>query len=69
MSHLLSLIVRVILAKTFSSLAYLEMRLILARLLWNFDFELVNKNFEWTQQKAFVVWDKQPLMVHVKQHT
>lgn len=56
-------------ANTFFSLAYLEMRLILARLLWNFDFELLDKNFDWTRQKAFVVWDKDPLMVRVKQRT
>jgi hypothetical protein len=42
------------------------MRLILARLLWNFDFELIDKKFEWTRQKAYLVWEKKPLMVRVK---
>lgn len=51
------------------SLAYVEMRLIFARLLWNFDFELVDKDFTWTKQKAFIVWDKEPLMVKVNQRT
>lgn len=38
----------------------------LARLLWNFDFELIDKEFDWSQQKAFIVWHKEPLMVQVK---
>ena len=48
------------------SLANVEMRLALARLLFNFDFELVDTDFEWTKQKAYLVWDKSPLMVRVK---
>lgn len=46
-------------------LAYLEMRLILARLLWNFDMQLDSrdKDFVWTSQKAFLVWKKKPLRI------
>ena len=49
-----------------TSLAYLEMRLIMARMLWNFDLELADQDFEWTKQKAYIVWEKEPLMVRVK---
>jgi cytochrome P450 len=49
-----------------TSLAYLEMRLIMARMLWNFDLELADQDFEWTKQKAFIVWEKEPLMVQMK---
>ena len=47
-------------------LAYVEMRVILARLLWNFDLELANKDDDWLDQKAFLAWDKKPLMVNLK---
>ena len=49
-----------------NSLAYVEMRLILSRLLWNFDMTLADPNFVWTKQKAFIVWEKLPLMVEFK---
>lgn len=48
------------------SLAYLEMRLVLARLLWNFDFELADPDFAWTNKEAFIVWEKLPLMVRIR---
>ena len=47
------------------SLANVEMRLIMARLLFNFDFELMDHDFRWTKQKAYVVWDKSPLMLRI----
>lgn len=34
------------------SLAYAEMRLILARVLWNFDMELDPSSLEWDNQKV-----------------
>jgi hypothetical protein len=34
------------------SLAYAEMRLILARMLWNFDFELLPESRTWSSQKV-----------------
>lgn len=57
------------------SLAYNEMRVILARLLWNFDMELCEESKNWHLQPTYVVWDKSPLMCylhdirHVKRET
>lgn len=34
------------------------MRLILARLLWNFDLELMPESRGWRQQKIFTLWEK-----------
>ncbi|KLU89742.1 hypothetical protein MAPG_08711 [Magnaporthiopsis poae ATCC 64411] len=48
------------------SLAWVEMRLILARLLWNFDLALAPGQTRWIKdQKAFQVWEKTPLKVRV----
>lgn len=49
------------------NLAFSEMRQILARVLWNFDLELVDGvNIHWEKQKIYTVWDKGPLSVRVK---
>lgn len=49
------------------SLAYLEMRLILARLLLNFDLALPPDGSgwrgEWAEQKTYILWDKKPFEV------
>ncbi|KAL1623127.1 hypothetical protein SLS54_004613 [Diplodia seriata] len=45
------------------NLAYVEMRLILASVLWNFDMELVSGQENWLDQKIYFVWKKHPLMV------
>ncbi|KAF9637455.1 putative cytochrome p450 protein [Lasiodiplodia theobromae] len=45
------------------NLAYVEMRLILASILWNFDMELVSGQENWIDQKIYLVWEKHPLMV------
>jgi hypothetical protein len=42
------------------------MRLILGNVLWNFDLELCEESQNWTNQKVFVVWEKPPLMVRVR---
>ncbi|PQE23091.1 cytochrome P450 1 protein [Rutstroemia sp. NJR-2017a WRK4] len=44
-------------------LAWMEMRLILSRLLWNFDIRVAEgrKLRDWTEQKIFWTWDKDPL--------
>ena len=34
------------------SLAYTELRLVFARMLWNFDFELMDDSRDWTNQKV-----------------
>lgn len=48
------------------NLAFSEMRQILARLLWNFDLELVDKKLDWSRQKSFALREKGPLMVHIR---
>lgn len=49
------------------SLAWVEMRLILGRLLWNFDLALAPECSHWIErQKVFQVWEKTPLMVRIK---
>jgi hypothetical protein len=50
-----------------SSLAYLEMATILAKVIYHFDMELdttsMNPAHDWREQKVYIVWAKQPLMV------
>lgn len=48
---------------TSNSLAYAEMRLILARLLWNFDLELMPESRNWKDQKIYTLWEKGALNV------
>lgn len=45
------------------SLAYVEMRIILARMIFNFDMELAEPEKDWLDQDAFVLWDKPALNV------
>ena len=48
------------------NLARLEMRLILAKLVWNFDMQLCEEDDSWvTSQKAYGLWDKDPLLVKI----
>lgn len=49
-----------------SSLAYAELRLIMVKVIWNFDIELVDKTSDWLDQKVFTLWEKTPLMVRLK---
>jgi cytochrome P450 len=50
------------------ALAYAEMRIVLARLLYAFDFELADPNdvWDWGSQKTFIFWEKEPLKVLVR---
>lgn len=49
------------------SLAYAEMKVILARVVWNFDWELVEKDVDWiSTMKVFVAWEKTPMLVQLK---
>jgi len=43
------------------------MKLILARIIYNFDLELVNEKDDWFNQNTFILWDKKPLIVRVKE--
>jgi cytochrome P450 len=47
-------------------LAMLEMRLILAKLVWNFDLIPLDKPFEWGIQKTYFLWEKKPINVGLK---
>ncbi|KAI1379669.1 putative cytochrome P450 [Hypoxylon crocopeplum] len=52
------------------NLAYAEMRLILAKIVYNFDMSLAADSHHWLRsQKAYTVWDKPPLNVHLKSIT
>ena len=44
------------------NVAYIEMRLILTRLLWNFDIGLCEESSAWYNQTAYTAWEKPPLM-------
>ncbi|SMR59365.1 unnamed protein product [Zymoseptoria tritici ST99CH_1E4] len=46
--------------------AWHEMRLILATVLLNFEFELRPESTNWAEQKTYIVWEKVPLQVNVR---
>ena len=48
------------------NLAWAEIRTILARLVWHFDFEILDASRNWEKQKVFVLWEKPSLMVKLK---
>jgi cytochrome P450 len=49
------------------NLAFAEMKVILARMIWNFDMELCEESKEWVKgQPVYLVYDKPPLMVKLK---
>ena len=39
------------------------MRLILARMIINFEMELAEPDFDWIDQKVYNLWEKPPLML------
>jgi hypothetical protein len=47
------------------SLAWLEMRLLLCKILWHFDLEMCSESKNWIDQKSYLVWEKGPLMVRL----
>ncbi|KAL4895595.1 cytochrome P450 [Aspergillus ambiguus] len=48
------------------NLAYSELRLILAKVLYHFDLSLAPESVGWDKQKTFFLWEKRKLMVHVE---
>nr|WPM83320.1 ProsA [Phaeosphaeria sp.] len=48
------------------SLAYAETKLILARLFWRFDLDLLDNAFEIESQRVYIMWEKPPLRVYLK---
>lgn len=43
------------------SLAYMEVSLVLARMLWNFDWEPSEKNLSFEDEKVYALWQKSSL--------
>ncbi|KAI4196898.1 MAG: hypothetical protein LQ348_002221 [Seirophora lacunosa] len=48
------------------SLAYFEMRSILARMLWHFEIQLEEESRDWADHNEYVLWDKPPLWVRLQ---
>ncbi|KAI1391262.1 cytochrome P450 [Hypoxylon trugodes] len=44
------------------NLAYVEMKIIVARLMWHFDIENATEG-DWLDQKVYLIWEKAPLWV------
>ncbi|KAH7323248.1 cytochrome P450 [Stachybotrys elegans] len=44
------------------AMAHFEMRLLFAKFIYSFDFELATPCEDWMDQRAFVVWQKKPLI-------
>jgi cytochrome P450 len=47
------------------NMAHMEMRMILSRLIWNFDIELLPETGHWLDQQASIIWHRRPLMVRL----
>jgi len=47
------------------NLAYHEMRLVLATVLWNFDLAFCKESDNWLDQQCYVLWEKRPLLVRL----
>ena len=47
------------------SMAWIEMRILMAKLTYCFDFEIVDKNLDWTNQECYTLWQKPDLFVKV----
>lgn len=51
----------------FRSMAWAEMKLIIAKMIWSFEFELADRNKQdWTEQKAWLSYERGPLWVKIK---
>lgn len=47
------------------AMALHEMRLVLARLYYRFDFSLCEESARWIDQRAYILWEKKPLICRV----
>lgn len=47
------------------SLAYNEMRSVMARMIWHFDMELDDKESDWLEQPVYFMWEKNALNVKI----
>ncbi|KAF2205995.1 cytochrome P450 monooxygenase-like protein [Delitschia confertaspora ATCC 74209] len=48
------------------NMAYHELRLIIAKVLYNFDLELCLEGSNWLDQPVYILWEKKPLMVKLR---
>ncbi|KAL0942080.1 l-ascorbate oxidase [Colletotrichum truncatum] len=49
------------------SMAYAELRIVMAKLLWEFDLELIDGSQDWMdEQKVYLIWQKVPLLVRCR---
>lgn len=51
------------------SLAYMETKVCIARLILNFDMELMEDSKDWNRQKVFLLYEKRPLNVKLTEVT
>ncbi|KAL1862720.1 hypothetical protein Daus18300_008364 [Diaporthe australafricana] len=52
------------------ALAWAEMRITMAKLLWLFEFELASPDEDWwNKQRTYLIWERLPLMVNLKPRT
>lgn len=47
------------------TLAWAQMRMILVKLLWNFEIKATPDTVQWHQQKIYWAWDKGPMMAKI----
>jgi cytochrome P450 len=47
-------------------MAYHEMRLIIAKVLYHFDIELCPESNDWDDQNTYILWEKKPLICKLK---
>lgn len=47
-------------------LAWAEMRLIIAKLVWTFDIETTGKSLQWSDLRTFLLIEKKPLEVRLE---
>lgn len=47
------------------NLAYAEMKMILARVIWNFDLQLAPESQHWLDHEVYFLWNKPALMIHM----
>ncbi|KAK3045564.1 hypothetical protein LTR09_012861 [Extremus antarcticus] len=46
------------------NLAYMEMRIILSKIFWTYDFEIVDKSLDWVaSNRSFVFWEKPEMQI------
>jgi cytochrome P450 len=54
-------------ADSHRSLAYIEMRVLMAKFLYNFTFELADPNYDWVSTKrAYGAWNNSGLKLRLK---